>query len=257
MSEPTASSYQPNFKDNSINNSKGYSPDEDEALNFLFSETPATYNEAQDSETECLLCEEPNSDSFLKIDKVNIRNSKAYKKSRCLLVINDVFVRKYISRFSRTNDQMIQAARSVKQNLVEGAYDGVTSKETEIKLFNVARGSLHELLEDYIDFLDNNNLSKWEFGDARLTRTRQKLITEMNPEWYASIPEKCSAGTCANIIITLIYQVDSMIKGLLEKCERDFITNGGLRETMSKYRISARNNQKKYLNPNSGKTDSK
>lgn len=208
--------------------------------NYSINSIPMPY---PDFEPEAISCEEPSSDSFLNLS-INIRNTLAYKKARCLSVITDVFVKKYISKFSRTTDQMIQASRSVKQNLVEGAFDGATSKETEIKLFNVARGSLHELLDDYLDFLDYNHLKKWEWTDSRLARTRVQLIKEMDPVWYARLPGQCSVETCANIIITLIHQTDTLIKGLIEKCERDFIANGGLRETMTKHRLAARNNRR-------------
>lgn len=119
-------------------------------------------------------------DSFLNLN-TPFRNTICYKKARCLSAITDVFVKKYICCYSRTTDQMVQASRSVKQNLIEGAVDGATSKETEIKLFNVARGSLHELLEDFTDFLLFNNLPRWDLTDSRVTRTRDRIKTEIIP----------------------------------------------------------------------------
>ena len=177
--------------------------------------------------------------SFLNLNSP-IRNTICYKKARCLSAITDIFVKKYISKFSRTTDQMIQAVRSVKQNLIEGAIDGATSKEMEIKLFNIARGSLHELLEDFTDYLLFNNLSKWLPSDPRIVKTRVKLRQIDDPDWYATLPDSCTDETCANIIITLIHQVDSLIKGLISKSEREFLANGGLREAMYNARIEAR-----------------
>lgn len=187
------------------------------------------------------------SDSFLELTTF-IRNTHCYKKCVCLSAFTDIFVNKHIDQYSRTRDQMIQSARSVKQNLVEGAYDGKTSKEMELKLFNVARGSLHELLDDYLDFLTNHQLKRWDYKiedeKEKIERTRDKIKKEENPQFYIDLYTQCNPRTYVNIIITLIYQIDSLICGLLKKSEREFLENGGLKEIMYKHRLAARGRNK-------------
>ena len=92
----------------------------------------------------------------------NYKNLLTYQKSKIIYDFTYCFCERFFKRFDRTIDQMVQAARSGKQNIVEGAKAGMTSTETEIKLTNVARGSLEELLEDYLDFLRIRNLNAWE-----------------------------------------------------------------------------------------------
>ena len=91
-----------------------------------------------------------------------------YRKSVVLYQMTVVFCRRFLPKFGdRTVDQMVQAARSGKQNIVEGLADGVTSTEMELKLLNVARASIKELKEDYLDYLASHHLIRWETGHAR------------------------------------------------------------------------------------------
>ena len=90
------------------------------------------------------------------------RNTLSYKLSQLIYDITVRFCDRYIDKFSRTKDQMVQAARSGKQNIAEGSLASATSKKTELKLTQVARASLEELKLDYEDFLRQKGLPKWK-----------------------------------------------------------------------------------------------
>lgn len=96
----------------------------------------------------------------------------AFKKAECIYDITYHFAHRFLKIGDRTIDQMVQAARSGKQNLAEGYIDGVTSTEMMIKLINVNRGSLHELCLDYEDYLRVRNLQQWSYDDPRCRQTR-------------------------------------------------------------------------------------
>ena len=91
----------------------------------------------------------------------NYRSLKAFQKAECIYDVTFYFAHKYLASNDRTVDQMVQAARSGKQNLAEGNIDGITSREMELKLTNVNRASLHELLLDYEDYLRVRGLEQW------------------------------------------------------------------------------------------------
>ena len=138
---------------------------------------------------------------------------------------------------------MVQAARSGKQNIAEGSAASTTSSESELKLLNVAKASLQELLTDYEDYLRVRGLEQWSEDDERLVRTR-KVCSEHNDSAYyrALLPDR-SAETIANIAITLIHQADYMLYRLLQRLQDDFLKNGGIKEQMYNARIKARENK--------------
>lgn len=146
------------------------------------------------------------------------------------------FAHHYIEKGDRTIDQMVQAARSGKQNIAEGAAAGNTSKETEIKLTNVAKASLQELLVDYEDFLRVRGLKQWQSDDARLAQTKRACAAHNDSEYYRKAMPERSAETIANIAITLIHQTDWLLNKLIEKLEIQFVENGGVKEQMTKAR---------------------
>lgn len=146
------------------------------------------------------------------------------------------FAHHYLEKGDRTIDQMVQAARSGKQNIAEGAAAGNTSKETEIKLTNVAKASLQELLVDYEDFLRVRGLKQWQPDDARLAQTKRACAAHNNSEYYRKAMPERSAETIANIAITLIHQTDWLLNKLIEKLEIQFVENGGVKEQMTKAR---------------------
>ena len=146
------------------------------------------------------------------------------------------FAHHYLENGDRTIDQMVQAARSGKQNIAEGAAAGNTSKETEIKLTNVAKASLQELLVDYEDFLRVRGLKQWQPDDARLAQTKRTCAAHNDSEYYRKAMPERSAETIANIAITLIHQTDWLLNKLIEKLEIQFVENGGVKEQMTKAR---------------------
>ena len=146
------------------------------------------------------------------------------------------FAHHYLENGDRTIDQMVQAARSGKQNIAEGAAAGNTSKETEIKLTNVAKTSLQELLIDYEDFLRVRGLKQWQPDDARLAQTKRACAAHNDSEYYRKAMPERSAETIANIAITLIHQTDWLLNKLIEKQEIQFVENGGVKEQMTKAR---------------------
>lgn len=146
------------------------------------------------------------------------------------------FAHHYLEKSDRTIDQMVQAARSGKQNIAEGAAAGNTSKETEIKLTNVAKASLQELLVDYEDFLRVRGLKQWQPDDARLEQTKRACAAHNDSEYYRKAMPERSAETIANIAITLIHQTDWLLNKLIEKLEIQFVENGGVKEQMTKAR---------------------
>lgn len=146
------------------------------------------------------------------------------------------FAHHYLEKGDRTIDQMVQAARSGKQNIAEGAAAGNTSKETEIKLTNVAKASLQELLVDYEDFLRVRGLEQWQPDDARLAQTKRACAAHNDSEYYRKAMPERSAETIANIAITLIHQTDWLLNKLIEKLEIQFVENSGVKEQMTKAR---------------------
>lgn len=151
------------------------------------------------------------------------------------------FCKRFIEKRDRTFDQMIQAARSGKQNIVEGSQVSGTSKEGELKLIGVARASLEELLTDYKDFLRSNQYALWDKSDEKAKYARN-LANRSNRSYttYRTFIESRSADTVANIIICLIHQTNFLLDRQIRSLERKFVEQGGLREAMSRARIDER-----------------
>ena len=175
----------------------------------------------------------------------NYRHLIVYQKAECIYDITFHFAHRFLEKGDRTIDQMVQAARSGKQNIAEGCAASTTSRETEIKLVNVAKASLQELLIDYEDFLRVRNLSQWSSNDQRYQQTRSVTAKHNDSAYYREAISKRSAETVANIAITLIHQTDTMLGRLIETLKKQFIQQGGIREEMTRARLSYRNNLKK------------
>lgn len=172
----------------------------------------------------------------------------SYRKT---LIVYDATVRfceRFLRRGDRTIDQMVQAARSGKQNIVEGSMASGTSKETEIKLMNVARASLEELLEDYRDFLRTHGAPLWdkESREALAVRTLGRGEDE-SYETYRTYIETRPGETVANIVVCLIHQANYLLDRQIRQLEQAFLKEGGLRERMTHARLEARNRQKAGL----------
>ena len=160
-----------------------------------------------------------------------------YQKADVLYQMTVVFCKRFLPPYGdRTVDQMIQAARSGKQNLAEGNIDGITSREMELKLTNVNRASLHELLLDYEDYLRVRGLEQWKYDDPRCRQTRAFCKAHLDSAVYREKIKERSDETIANIAITLIHQCDVLIRGLIEWKKRDFKEKGGIKEEMYRAR---------------------
>ena len=165
----------------------------------------------------------------------------SYQKSVVIFDMTYYFVHTYLRRGDRTIDQMQQAARSGKQNIAEGSMAAATSKETEIKLINVAKASLAELLEDYEDYLRTRNHTQWENGSPEQV-AMQNLAREHNDsDFFMQIVRTRPPETIANMAICLLKQVDYMLAKQLKTLGDNFLKEGGLREKMTKVRIESRN----------------
>ena len=170
------------------------------------------------------------------------RKLLSYKKA-CLIYDGTYrFCERFLKKSDRTCDQMLQAARSGKQNIVEGSQASGTSKETELKLTNVARASLEELKEDYLDYLRRDSLTLWQ-PDSKEALYVRNLDKQANdpPRLLSEVFETRPAEVVANVILCLIHQADYCLDRQLAFLEKDFIEHGGIRERMTAARLAERN----------------
>jgi four helix bundle suffix protein len=168
----------------------------------------------------------------------------SFHKAEVIYDITFRFAHKYLAMGDRTVDQMIQAARSGKKNLLEGSKAARTSKETEIKLTNVARASLEELLDDYRDYLRVREHPEWDKNSREALYARQlgRRIPQTY-ELYRRFVETRPPEIIANIAICLINQANYLIDQQLNRLEKDFLEQGGLRERMTRARLAHRGRQ--------------
>lgn len=139
---------------------------------------------------------------------------------------------------------MVQAARSGKQNIAEGNQAAATSSETEIKLTNVAKVSLEELLDDYEDYLRVRNLEQWSALHPRYEKMRLYARSEQISNTYVKNIHRMNDEEIANLCITLIHQAIYMLYKLLITMQQRFVTEGGIKERMFQAKTNYRNNQK-------------
>ena len=172
--------------------------------------------------------------------KGNYNDLLCYKKSVCVYDVTYYFAHKYLQKGDRTIDQMIQAARSGKQNIVEGCSASTTSAESEIKLLNVAKASLQELLEDYKDYLRVRDLQLWDETSEKHQQARRACAAHNDPQYYREAIKNRSDETIANIAIILIKQTDYLLKHYFDRIKQDFLENGGIREEMTRGRLQWR-----------------
>jgi four helix bundle suffix protein len=168
----------------------------------------------------------------------------SFQKAEVVYDITFRFAHKYLARGDRTVDQMIQSARSGKQNILEGSKAAQTSKEMEIKLTNVGRASLEELLADYRDFLRVRDHVLWEKESKEALYVRRLgCKTPQTFEIYREFVETRPPEVIANIAICLIHQANYLIDQQLKTLEKEFLEQGGLRERMTRLRLANRNSQ--------------
>lgn len=180
--------------------------------------------------------------------KGNYRDLIAFKKSECIYDITYFFAHEFLAKGDRTVDQMIQAARSGRQNIAEGCSASTTSKETEIKLLNVAKASLQELLLDFEDYLRTRGLVKWKVDSDKSKQCRRVCSQNNDSEYYRQAITIRSDETICNIAITLIHQTDVFLRKLIDRAKSDFLVEGGIREQMTRARLAYRADQSNKTN---------
>jgi len=174
------------------------------------------------------------------------RHLFSYQKAEIIYDGTMYFTNRFFHKYDRTVGQMVQSARSGKQNIAEGSMASATSKETEIKLTNVARASLEELQLDYEDFLRTYKLPIWDKNHRLVARLRELNKSVPNPtyETFKKAIEHESSEICANTMITLIKICTYLLKQQIKQLEIAFVKEGGLRERMTKARIEERKKNK-------------
>lgn len=202
----------------------------------------------------------------------NIRNSGGYRELRTFqtaTVIYDAtycFCEKFLDPRSRTVDQMMQAARSGRQNIAEGSRAAATSSQTELRLVNVARSSLEELLLDYEDFLRHRRLPQWHAESAEAmavraigrlhraddpsdrtdpsdhppTQASTRVADERRYAAYTPWLDHADPAVRANALICLIHQANTLLDRQIAALERDFIEEGGYSEQLATARLAHR-----------------
>ena len=176
------------------------------------------------------------------------RKLRFYHRSDVLYQLTQLFCKRFFKKWGdRTVDQMIQAARSTKQNIVEGSIDGQTSMESEIKLLGIARGSNGELLEDYHDYLKCIGLSPWQQGHHRYQKMLDFCREHYEYQDFQELLPKMNGEELANMAICLCHQVDAALNKYIERKDREFTTEGGIRERMTAARLDQRATQKEII----------
>jgi four helix bundle suffix protein len=169
------------------------------------------------------------------------RTLLSYRKAEIVYDLTVRFCNRFLEKRDRTVDQMVQAARSGKQNIAEGSQASGTSTETEIKLTNVARASLEELRIDYEDYLRVRDLKLWQ-KDSREAQYIRGLGRDPEESYatYRLFCESRSAEVIANIAVCLIHQANFLLDRQIRRLEKDFLENGGIRERMTRARLQQR-----------------
>ena len=169
------------------------------------------------------------------------RNLKSYQMSEIVYDATVAFCDRLIDRRSRTHDQMVQAARSGKQNIAEGSMASGTSKKFELKLVGVARASLEELLLDYQDFLRQRNLPLWEKNHPKAQEIRKLAYTrDRSYMTYRTYIEGSPPEVAANVLICLVHQTNFLLDQQLRQLEKQFLNQGGFTERLYRSRQNAR-----------------
>lgn len=166
----------------------------------------------------------------------NYKKLLSYQKADVIFCLTYFFVEHFLKKNDRTCDQMIQAARSGKQNIIEGCAASSTSAKTEIKLVNVAKASLQELLEDYEDYLKTRNHRLWEDTSKEHMAMRRLGCEHNDAAFFMNIAQTRPPETIANMCIILIKQADYLLFRQLKRLEVDFLKNGGFNERMYRLR---------------------
>jgi restriction system protein len=167
---------------------------------------------------------------------------QSYRMAEIVYDATVVFCDRFIEKRSRTHDQMVQAARSGKQNIAEGCMASGTSKKTELKLIGVARASLEELLLDFQDFLRQKGLALWGKDHAKAKEVRQLAYKpDRSYRTYKPYIESPSPEVAANAVVCVIHQANYLLDRQLKALEQEFVKEGGFTERLYRVRSEARN----------------
>ena len=176
------------------------------------------------------------------------RELNFYKRSEILYQLTVAFCRRFFPKYGdRTVDQMVQAARSTKQNIVEGYSDGQTSFETEMKLLGVARGSNQELLADYQDYLASHGLAEWKGVNPRFEALHRFCREKTALGDFQPFFDKWNDSEMANCAICLAHMIDKALTTTLANKDKEFVTQGGIRERMTAARLGYRTDQRERI----------
>lgn len=172
-----------------------------------------------------------------------------YQKSDVLVQLTKAFCDRFLPKYGdRTVDQMVQASRSIKQNIAEGFTDGQTSFEVEIKLLGIAKGSNKELLEDYQDYLKHNGITEWAVDNKpRFDALRRFCKENSNEAAFRPYFYRWTDEEMANCAICLCHMVDKAMTSFIAKRDREFVEQGGIRERMTAARLDRRGTQKEII----------
>jgi restriction system protein len=183
-----------------------------------------------------------------------LRPSGGYRRLRSYQVATVIydatvsFCDRFISKRSRTHDQMVQAARSGGKNIGEGSRAAAISSQTELRLVNIARASLEELLLDFEDFLRQQKLPAWDQFDAEAIRIREVprrvAFNRADPaahyRAYSEWLDHPDPAVVANAVICLIHQANYLLDRQINALEREFVQDGGYSEQLAAARLAAR-----------------
>ena len=171
-----------------------------------------------------------------------------YQRSDVVYQLTQVFCDRFLPKYGdRTVDQMVQAARSVKQNIAEGSSDGQTSTAVELNLLGISRGSNKELLEDYQDYLKRKGWKEWHGHSDRFDGLHRFCKAHSKLEDYQPLFGRMNDEELANMAICLCHQVDSALTKYIQRLDRRFTTEGGIKERMTAARLEQRETQKAII----------
>lgn len=181
------------------------------------------------------------------------RNLRTFQSATLIYDATYWFCENYYKQYSRMVDQMVQAARSGRQNIAEGSRASATSSQTELRLVNVARASLDELLLDYEDFLRQRRQPQWVKDESRAQAVR-RVAGDHQSDWsdltdtqraalYAEWLEHKDPFVRANSLICLIHQTNYLLDQQLAALEKQFIEEGGYSEQLAAKRLKHRSDQ--------------
>ena len=181
-------------------------------------------------------------------NEVPVRNLYFYQKTEVAYALTFHFIKRFLpAKGDRTVDQMLQAARSGKQNIIEGLADGITSTEMQLKLLNIARSSLKELRADYEDYLQTRHLTVWNTQHPRYDEMLQFCRNHNLVADYEPFFSKWNDEELCNIALTLLHMTDRMMKTYLTDLDKQFVTQGGIKERMYAARTGYRKGQEEEL----------